>query len=91
MGKRVLVTGLGTFWGGRVAQALERNNDVRTAQARLQEYRSRVQVARSAQEPSLSVGFSPGRARVIGPFGTPIDSTTLQGSFQAKIFQDARH
>jgi len=66
-----------------VAQALERNNDVRTAQARLQEYRARIQVARSAQEPTLSAGFSPGRARVIGPFGTPIDSTTLQGSFQA--------
>jgi UDP-glucose 4-epimerase len=28
MGKRVLVTGLGTFWGGRVAQALERNPEV---------------------------------------------------------------
>src|SRR6478672_12323684 len=27
-GKRVLVTGLGTFWGGRVAQALEREPDV---------------------------------------------------------------
>src|SRR3954453_14831456 len=28
MGKRVLVTGLGTFWGGRVAQALERDPSV---------------------------------------------------------------
>ena len=28
MGKRVLVTGLGTFWGGRVAQALEQRSDV---------------------------------------------------------------
>jgi len=28
MGKRVLVTGLGTFWGGRVAQALEADPDV---------------------------------------------------------------
>jgi UDP-glucose 4-epimerase len=28
MGKRVLVTGLGTFWGGRVAQALEKDPDV---------------------------------------------------------------
>src|SRR6266540_3006273 len=28
MGRRVLITGLGTFWGGRVAQALERNSDV---------------------------------------------------------------
>jgi NodT family efflux transporter outer membrane factor (OMF) lipoprotein len=66
-----------------VAQALARNNDVRTAQARLAEYRARIQVARSAQEPSLSVGLSPTRARAIGPFGTPIDSTVMQGSFQA--------
>jgi UDP-glucose 4-epimerase len=28
MGKRVLVTGLGTFWGGRVAQQLEKDPDV---------------------------------------------------------------
>src|ERR687893_2227198 len=28
MGKRVLVTGLGSFWGGRVAQALEQRPDV---------------------------------------------------------------
>jgi len=28
MGRRVLVTGVGTFWGGRVAQALERDPDV---------------------------------------------------------------
>jgi UDP-glucose 4-epimerase len=28
MGRRVLVTGLGTFWGGRVAQALEQHDDV---------------------------------------------------------------
>src|SRR5918992_1574845 len=28
MGKRVLVTGLGSFWGGRVAQALEQRSDV---------------------------------------------------------------
>lgn len=28
MGRRVLVTGLGSFWGGRVAQALERDDSV---------------------------------------------------------------
>ena len=28
MGRRVLITGLGTFWGGRVAQALEDDRDV---------------------------------------------------------------
>ncbi len=28
MGRRVLLTGLGTFWGGKVAQALEKRDDV---------------------------------------------------------------
>src|SRR5580700_8472374 len=28
MGRRVLVTGLSSFWGGRVAEALERRSDV---------------------------------------------------------------
>ncbi|HXH59477.1 NAD-dependent epimerase/dehydratase family protein [Iamia sp.] len=28
MGRRVLITGLGTFWGGRLAQALERDPDI---------------------------------------------------------------
>jgi UDP-glucose 4-epimerase len=28
LGRRVLITGLGTFWGGRVAQALEARDDV---------------------------------------------------------------
>ena len=30
MGRRVLITGLGSFWGGRVAQALERDPEVET-------------------------------------------------------------
>jgi UDP-glucose 4-epimerase len=30
MGKRVLVTGLGSFWGGRIAQAIEADPDVET-------------------------------------------------------------
>ena len=28
MGRRVLVTGLGSFWGGRVAQTLEQDPEV---------------------------------------------------------------
>ena len=28
MGRRVLITGLGSFWGGRVAQALEDHSDI---------------------------------------------------------------
>jgi NodT family efflux transporter outer membrane factor (OMF) lipoprotein len=71
-----------------VAQALERNNDVRTAQARLQEYRARVQVARSAQEPNLSFALTPTRARAIGPFGTPLDTTGVQAGFVASYELD---
>ena len=71
-----------------VAQALERNNDVRTAQARLQEYRSRIQVARSAREPNLSFALTPTRARAIGPFGTPLDTTGVQAGFVASYELD---
>lgn len=66
-----------------VAQALANNGDIRTARSRLQEYQARIRVARSAQEPSLTAGITPGRARAIGPFGTPIESTTVQGNVQA--------
>ncbi|GAB3465957.1 efflux transporter outer membrane subunit [Massilia terrae] len=66
-----------------VRQALARNGDIRTAQARLQEYRARITVARSVESPQLNASFSPGRARVIGPFGTPIDVTSITGGVQA--------
>jgi len=66
-----------------VAQALASNGDIRTARARLQEYQARIRVARSAQEPSLTVGVTPTRARAIGPLGTPVESTAIQGNVQA--------
>jgi len=66
-----------------VAQALERNGDVRTARARLIEYRARIRVAEAARQPTLNATLAPGRARVIGPFGTPIESTAFQGNLQA--------
>lgn len=66
-----------------VAQALANNGDIRTARSRLQEYQARIRVAASSQEPSLTAGLTPGRARAIGPFGTPVESTTLQGNVQA--------
>ncbi len=66
-----------------VTQALASNGDLRTARARLQEYQARIRVARSAQEPNLTVGLTPTRARAIGPFGTPVESTALQGNVQA--------
>jgi len=66
-----------------VAQALASNGDIRTALARLQEYRARIQVAASAQAPNLSANIGPTRARAIGPFGTPVESSAVQGSVQA--------
>lgn len=66
-----------------VQQALARNGDIRTAQARLQEYRVRVTVARSAEAPQLNASFNPSRARTIGPFGTPINVTSITGGVEA--------
>ncbi|WP_229217302.1 efflux transporter outer membrane subunit [Massilia forsythiae] len=71
-----------------VTQALASNADIRTAQSRLQEYRARIDVARSALQPALSVGLTPARARAIGPFGTPVEATTLQGNVQASYELD---
>jgi multidrug efflux system outer membrane protein len=66
-----------------VAQALASNGDLRTARARLQEYQARIAVAQSAQAPTLTAGVTPTRARVIGPFGTPVESSAVQGNLQA--------
>jgi NodT family efflux transporter outer membrane factor (OMF) lipoprotein len=66
-----------------VAQALAHNGDLRTARSRLQEYQARIQVARSSQEPSLSINGGPTRARVISATGTPAESTTITGNVQA--------
>jgi outer membrane protein, multidrug efflux system len=66
-----------------VAQALAHNGDLRTAGARLQEYQARIRVARSAQEPSLSIAVGPSRGRAIGPFGTPVEATNFTGNVQA--------
>ncbi len=66
-----------------VARALARNGDIRTARSRLQEYQARIRVARSALAPNLSFNGGPTRARVIGPFGTPIETTSVTGNVQA--------
>jgi NodT family efflux transporter outer membrane factor (OMF) lipoprotein len=66
-----------------VSRALAHNGDLRAAQSRLQEYQARIRVARSAQEPSLALGGGPTRSRAIGPFGTPIETTSVTGNVQA--------
>jgi NodT family efflux transporter outer membrane factor (OMF) lipoprotein len=65
-----------------VARALDYNTDVRVAQARLQEYRARITIARSAQLPLLTGSVTPGRGRVISS-GVPVDSASISGSLQA--------
>jgi NodT family efflux transporter outer membrane factor (OMF) lipoprotein len=66
-----------------VARALGHNGDLRTARSRLQEYQARIRVARSSQEPSLSISAGPTRARVISATGTPAESSTFTGNVQA--------
>jgi NodT family efflux transporter outer membrane factor (OMF) lipoprotein len=66
-----------------VQRALDSNGDLRTARSRLQEYQARIRIAASAQQPSLTAGITPQRARAIGPFGTPIETTAVQGNLQA--------
>jgi multidrug efflux system outer membrane protein len=71
-----------------VQRALAHNGDVRVAASRLQEYRDRVTVAASAQAPALNAAITPARARLIGPFGTPVEGTSLNGSLQASYELD---
>ncbi|WLI87560.1 efflux transporter outer membrane subunit [Massilia sp. R2A-15] len=71
-----------------VQRALAHNGDVRIAAARLQEYRDRVTIAAGAQGPALNAAVTPARARVIGPFGTPVEGTSLNGSLQASYELD---
>jgi outer membrane protein, multidrug efflux system len=71
-----------------VQQALVRNGDVRVARSRLQEYQARVRIAASGEQPAINVAFSPARARVLGPFGTPLELTSYQGNVQASYELD---
>lgn len=71
-----------------VQRALASNGDLRIARARLQEYTARVRVADSARLPAVNLSFAPTRARAIGPFGEPVESTSLVGAVQASYELD---
>jgi len=71
-----------------VQRALDNNGDLKIARARLQEYAARIRVADSARLPALNVSLGPTRGRAIGPFGTPVESTSLVGSVQASYELD---
>ena len=71
-----------------VRQAQARNGDVRAARARLQEYQARVRIAAGARLPTLNLNAGPARGRSIGPFGTPVDTTTVAGQVEASYELD---
>ena len=71
-----------------VRRALDNNGDLRIARSRLDEYRARVRVAASANQPALNLSLAPTRARVIGPLGQPIETTSIAGSVQASYELD---
>ncbi|WP_255758111.1 efflux transporter outer membrane subunit [Massilia sp. erpn] len=66
-----------------VAQALERNGDLRIAQARVTDYRARLAAAGAAQQPTLSASAGPGRARALAPNGLPRVGNVFQAEVQA--------
>ena len=71
-----------------VRRALDSNSDLRIARSRLQEYAARIRVADSARFPALNLSVGPTRARAIGPFGTPVESTSIAGTVQASYELD---
>ncbi|HAK91287.1 MAG TPA: transporter, partial [Massilia timonae] len=68
---------------GLVRRALDNNGDLKIARSRLQEYQARVRVADSARLPALNLSLGPTRARTIGPFGDPVETTSVVGAVQA--------
>jgi len=71
-----------------VRRALDNNGDLKIARSRLQEYRARIRVADSARLPALNLSLGPTRARAIGPFGEPVDTTSVTGAVQASYELD---
>jgi len=74
--------------GALVRRALDNNGDLKVARARLQEYVARVTVANSSRLPAVNLSLAPTRQRAIGPFGTPVESTSLVGAVQASYELD---
>lgn len=66
-----------------VGAALEHNGDLRIAQARVAEYRARIAVAQSAQQPALSYDAAPARARALTAAGVPRTANAYVAEFQA--------
>jgi NodT family efflux transporter outer membrane factor (OMF) lipoprotein len=71
-----------------IRQALERNGDLRTARSRLQEYRARITVAASAQQPGLTATFNPSRQKIMSQVGVPLLFNSIQGNVQASYELD---
>ncbi|GAB2851817.1 efflux transporter outer membrane subunit [Pseudoduganella ginsengisoli] len=66
-----------------VDAALQHNGDLRIAQARVAEYRARVAVAQSAQQPNVTYDAAPARARALTATGAPRTANAYVAEFQA--------
>ncbi|MRV71186.1 efflux transporter outer membrane subunit [Duganella sp. FT92W] len=66
-----------------VGAALEHNGDVRIARARVAEYRARVALAHSAQQPTAGYDAAPARARALTATGAPRTANVFVAEFQA--------
>jgi len=71
-----------------VRRALDNNGDLKIARSRLQEYQARIRVADSARLPALNLSLGPTRSRAIGPFGEPVETTSVAGAVQASYELD---
>jgi NodT family efflux transporter outer membrane factor (OMF) lipoprotein len=71
-----------------VRRALDNNGDLKIARSRLQEYQARIRLADSARLPALDLSLGPTRARTIGPFGEPVETTSVAGAVQASYELD---
>jgi len=66
-----------------VATALQHNEDLRIARARVEDFRARVAAARAGQQPSLALAASPTRTRTLAYNGVPYDTNVFSAEFQA--------
>ena len=71
-----------------VRRALDNNGDLKIAQSRLLEFQARVRIADSARLPALNLSLGPTRGRAIGPFGEPVETTSIVGAVQASYEVD---
>jgi NodT family efflux transporter outer membrane factor (OMF) lipoprotein len=71
-----------------VASALAHNGDLRTAQARIGEFRARLAAANSSLQPSVNASLGGSRSRALSATGVPYVSNGLSAELQASYELD---